>query len=415
MRKKTIEQVDVRGKRVLVRVDFNVPLDDAGAITDDRRIRLSLPTLRSVLARGGKLILMSHLGRPEGKGFEPDGTLKPVAERLRELLGSDAPHGVQFPSNDPVDDAAAKAVAALPDRGVLLLDNLRFAKGEKKGDAGFAAKLAAYGDIYCNDAFGTSHRADASMYAVPMAMRSATPAKPCVAGFLLAAELEYLMQRLDAPKRPFVAILGGAKIADKLAAIANLMAKVDTLIVGGAMAYTLLKAQGVAVGSSLVQNDFIAEAERILATAKQAGGGGGGCQILLPVDHVCGQKLEAGTPTRTVTGAIPEGWMGLDIGPATIERFASAIRSAGTVVWNGPMGAFETKPFDAGTRAVGAAAAAATAGGTVTIAGGGDTAASLEEFGLAERFSHVSTGGGASLEVLEGKHLVCLDALDDAR
>ncbi len=414
MRKKTIEQVDVRGKRVLVRVDFNVPLDDAGAITDDRRIRLSLPTLRSVLARGGKLVLMSHLGRPEGKGFEPDGTLKPVATRLAELLGADAPHGVLFPSNDPIDQAAANAVAALPERGVILLDNLRFAKGEKKGDAAFAAKLAAYGDIYCNDAFGTSHRADASMYAVPMAMRGGSPAKPCVAGFLLAAELEYLMQRLDAPKRPFVAILGGAKIADKLAAIANLMAKVDTLIVGGAMAYTLLKAQGLGVGSSLVQNDFLEEAQRILAAAKQPAGGGRGCQILLPVDHVCGQRLEAGTPTQTVRGAIPEGWMGLDIGPATVELFAGAIRSAGTVVWNGPMGAFETKPFDAGTRAVGAAAAAATAGGTVTIAGGGDTAASLEEFGLADRFSHVSTGGGASLEVLEGKHLVCLDALDDA-
>jgi phosphoglycerate kinase len=409
MRKATIDRVDVKGKRVLVRVDFNVPLDDHGAITDDRRIRASLPTLRSVLARGGRLVLMSHLGRPEGKGFEPDGTLRPVAARLQELLGADAPHGVQFPSNDPVDEAAATAVASLPERGVVLLDNLRFVKGEKKGDAAFAAKLAAYGDVYCNDAFGTSHRADASMYAVPMAMRSGSPAKPCVAGFLLAAELEYLMQRLEQPARPFTAILGGAKIADKLAAISNLMKKVDALIVGGAMAYTLLKAQGVAIGSSLVQNDFLGEAEKILAASKA-----GGCRILLPVDHVCAQKLEAGAPTKTVVGPIPDGWMGLDIGPATITQFAAQIRGSKTVVWNGPMGAFETRPFDAGTRAVALAAAEATAAGTVTIAGGGDTAASLEEFGLAERFSHVSTGGGASLEVLEGKHLVCLDALDPA-
>jgi phosphoglycerate kinase len=409
MRKKTIDQVDVKGKRVLVRVDFNVPLDDSGAITDDRRIRLSLPTLRSVLARGGKLVLMSHLGRPEGKGFEPDGSLKPVAERLQQLLGSDAPHGVTFPSNDPVDEAAANAVARLPDRGVVLLDNLRFVKGEKKGDPAFASKLAAFGDVYCNDAFGTSHRADASMYAVPMAMRGGTPAKPCVAGFLLAAELEYLMARLESPARPFVAILGGAKIADKLAAISNLMKKVDSLIVGGAMAYTLLKAQGVAIGSSLVQPDFLGEAERILAASKS-----GPCKVLLPVDHVCGQKLEAGTPTKTVTGGIPDGWMGLDIGPASVKLFSDAIRASKTVVWNGPMGAFETKPFDTGTLAIARAAADATRAGTITIAGGGDTAASLEEFGLAEQFSHVSTGGGASLEVLEGKHLVCLDAIDGA-
>lgn len=403
MRKKTIDQVDVNGKRVLVRVDFNVPLDDAGEITDDRRIRASLATLKSVLSRGGSLVLMSHLGRPEGKGFEPDGSLRTVALRLAKLLGTDAPHGVQFPSNDPIDSAASSAVRALRERGVLLLDNLRFHKAEKKGDATFAAALAQYGDVYCNDAFGTSHRADASMFAVPQAMKP----KPCVAGLLLAQELEYLMARLEKPARPFVAILGGAKIADKLAAIANLMAKVDCLIVGGAMAYTLLKAQGVGVGGSLVQNDFLGEAERILAASKS-----GPCKVLLPVDHVCGQALAAGTPTQTVTGSIPEGWMGLDIGPATVRVFSDTIRAAKTVVWNGPMGAFETVPFDRGTRGIAKAAADATASGAITIAGGGDTAASLEEFGLADRFSHVSTGGGASLEVLEGKHLVCLDALD---
>lgn len=405
MRKKTIDQVDVQGKRVLVRVDFNVPLGDDGSIADDRRIRASLPTLRSVLSRGGKLVLMSHLGRPEGKGFEADGTLRPVAARLAELLGKDAPSGVQFPSTDPVDDASARAVAALGERGVVLLDNLRFHKAEKKGDAAFAAKLAAYGDLYCNDAFGTSHRTDASMHAVPLAMKP----RPCVAGYLLSAELEYLMARLEKPARPFVAILGGAKIADKLAAITNLMAKVDALIVGGAMAYTLLKARGESIGASLVQDDFLPQAKEILARSA-----GGPCRLLLPSDHVCGQALAAGTTTRTVVGPIPDGWMGLDIGPASVRAFSDAIRAARTVVWNGPMGAFETAPFDVGTRAIAQAAASATASGAITIAGGGDTAAALEGFGLAERFSHISTGGGASLEVLEGKHLTCLDALDDA-
>lgn len=404
MRKQTIDRIDVRGRRVLVRVDFNVPLDDGGAITDDRRIRASLPTIRSVLERGGSLVLMSHLGRPEGNGFEADGSLAPVGARLRELLGREAPGGVVVPGTDPIDEASAAAVAALRPGGVVLLENLRFRKAEKKGDPAFAAKLAAYGDVYCNDAFGTSHRADASMYAVPLAMKP----KPCVAGFLLARELEFLMARLASPQRPFSAILGGAKIADKLAAITNLAAKVDRLIVGGAMAYTLLKAKGVAVGGSLVQDDFLGEASRIL------GGSAGKAEILLPVDHVCGRSLAAGTETCIVDGPIPDGWMGLDIGPKTVAAFAAAIRSSKTIVWNGPMGAFETVPFDAGTRAVAAAVAEATGAGAVTIAGGGDTAAAVEAFGLADRLSHVSTGGGASLEVLEGKHLVCLDALDDA-
>jgi phosphoglycerate kinase len=404
MRKQTIDRIDVRGKRVLVRVDFNVPLDDSGAITDDRRIRASLPTIRSVLERGGSLVLMSHLGRPEGSGFEADSSLRPVGSRLRELLGQEAPGGVVVPGKDPIDEEAAAAVSALKPGGLVLLENLRFRKAEKKGDPTFAAKLAAYGDIYCNDAFGTSHRADASMYAVPLAMKP----KPCVAGLLLARELEYLLARLAAPARPFSAILGGAKIADKLAAITNLAAKVDRLLVGGAMAYTLLKAKGIAVGASLVQNDFLGEASRILNdSARRA-------EILLPLDHVCGRALAAGTETCVVEGSIPEGWMGLDIGPKTVAAFGAAIRSSRTVVWNGPMGAFETVPFDAGTRAVAAAIADATAAGAVTIAGGGDTAAAVEAFGLAERLSHVSTGGGASLEVLEGKHLACLDALDDA-
>jgi len=406
MQKKRIDSVDVAGKRVFVRVDFNVPMD-GGAITDDRRIKASLPTIRSVLSRGGRAVLASHLGRPEGKGFEAEFSLAPVAKRLAELLGADAPHGVAFPSNDCTDDASRAAVAAMPERGVVLLDNLRFAKGEKKGDAAFADKLAGLCDIYVNDAFGTSHRADASMYALPMAMRA--QGKKCVSGFLLSAELEYLIARIAAAQKPFLAILGGAKVSDKIMAIENLMAKVDRLIIGGAMAYTFLRAQGVATGNSLVEADRVELAKEILAKAKAKG-----CEILLPSDHACGREFKAGTETMTAVGAIPDGWMGLDIGPATRAAFGAAIRSSKTVVWNGPMGVFEMPPFDAGTRAVAAAVVDATAAGAITIAGGGDTAAAVEEFGLAEKLSHVSTGGGASLEVLEGKHLVCLDAIDDA-
>lgn len=405
MRKKRIDSVDVAGKRVFVRVDFNVPMEGS-VISDDRRIRASLPTIRSVLARGGRVVLASHLGRPDGKGFEADSSLAPVARRLAELLGPDAPHGVTFPSNDCVDDSARAAVLAMPERGVVLLENLRFAKGEKKGDPAFAAKLADLCDIYVNDAFGTSHRADASMHALPMAMGAKGAQR--VAGFLLAAELEYLIARIAAAERPFLAILGGAKVSDKILAIENLMSKVDRLIVGGAMAYTFLRARGIATGASLVESDRIDLAKEILAKAAAKG-----CEFLLPTDHVCGRDFKQGTETTTVVGAIPDGWMGLDIGPDTRARFGEAIRSSRTIVWNGPMGVFEMPPFDGGTRAVGEAVVAATALGATTIAGGGDTAAAVEQFGFADRISHVSTGGGASLEVLEGKHLVCLDALDD--
>jgi phosphoglycerate kinase len=406
MHKKRIESIPVAGRKVFIRVDFNVPMD-GGVISDDRRIRASLPTIRSVLSRGGRVVLASHLGRPEGKGFEAEFSLAPVAKRLAELLGADAPHGVAFPSNDCVDDAARSAVAAMPERGVVLLENLRFAKGEKKGDPAFAEKLASLCDIYVNDAFGTSHRADASMHALPMAMGA--KGAPRVAGHLLAAELEYLYGRIAAAERPFTAILGGAKVSDKILAIENLMAKVDRIIVGGAMAYTFLRARGVATGGSLVEADRVDLAREILAKAEARG-----CAFLLPDDHVCGREFKAGTETMVAKGPIPDGWMGLDIGPATSARFADAIRTSRTVVWNGPMGVFEMPPFDAGTRAVADAVVAATRAGAVTIAGGGDTAAAVEEFGVAERLSHVSTGGGASLEVLEGKHLVCLDALDDA-
>jgi phosphoglycerate kinase len=406
MQKKRIDSVDVAGRRVFVRVDFNVPME-GGVIGDDRRIEASLPTVRSILSRGGRVVLASHLGRPEGKGFEAEYSLAPVARRLAELLGGDAPHGVAFPSNDCSDEAARAAVAAMPERGVVLLENLRFAKGEKKGDAAFAGGLAGLCDVYVNDAFGTSHRADASMFALPMAMRA--QGKPCASGFLLAAELDYLIGRIASARRPFLAILGGAKVSDKIMAIENLMSKVDRLIIGGAMAYTFLRAQGVATGSSLVEADRVDLAREILAKAKAKG-----CEILLPVDHACGREFKPGTETMHCVGAIPDGWMGLDIGPATRSAFAAAVRSSKTVVWNGPMGVFEMPPFDAGTRAVADAVVAATADGATTIAGGGDTAAAVEEFGVAERLSHVSTGGGASLEVLEGKHLVCLDAIDDA-
>jgi phosphoglycerate kinase len=406
MQKRSIDSVDVRGKRVFVRVDFNVPME-AGAITDDRRIRASLPTIRSILSRGGSVVLASHLGRPEGKGLEPEHSLAPVARRLAELLGADAPHGVAFPSNDATDDAARAAAEALPAGGVILLENLRFAKGEKKGDEAFAARLADLGDVYVNDAFGTSHRADASMSALPKAMRA--KGAPCVSGHLLAAELEYLYARLAAPASPFTAILGGAKVSDKILAIENLLTKVDRLVVGGAMAYTFLRAQGVATGSSRVEEDRVELARGLLAKAAERG-----CALLLPVDHVCGREFKAGTETQVVAGAIPDGWMGLDIGPATRATFAEAVRTSRTVVWNGPMGVFEMPPFDAGTRAVAEAVREATAAGATTIAGGGDTAAAVEALGFADGLSHVSTGGGASLEVLEGKRLVCLDALDDA-
>ncbi len=404
MAKRSIADIDVAGRRVLTRVDFNVPLD-GGRIVDDRRIEAALPTIRSIVSRGGRAVLLSHLGRPKGVGYEEAYSLRPVAKRLEELLGEEAIGEVAFPSEDCLDEAAQAAVEALPEGGVALLENLRFHAGEKKGDADFAARLASLGEIYCNDAFGTCHRSDASMVALPRAMKPA----PAVAGFLLDAEIRYLQGAVADPKRPFVAILGGAKVSDKLGAIRHLLERVDALVVGGAMAYTLLAAQGVAVGGSRVEPDMLGEAKDVLDLAAAKGR-----QLLLPIDHVCGRALQAGTETISVDGAIPEGWMGLDVGPRTAEAFASAIRAAGTVVWNGPMGVFEMPPFDAGTRRVAEAVAAATEAGAVTIAGGGDTAAAVEVFGVANRLSHVSTGGGASLEMLEGKAFESLAMLDDA-
>jgi phosphoglycerate kinase len=399
----TIDQVDPRGKRVFIRADFNVPQADDGSITDDRRIRLTVPTIESVLSRGGSVVLASHLGRPEGTGFEADGSLAPVAARLRELSPRLA--GLKMGGQLASDDESRAAALALKPGESLLLENLRFEKGEKKGDASFAGRLADLADIYVNDAFGCSHRGDASMLALPRAMHA--QGKPCVAGMLLEREIKFLSGVIEKPVRPFVAIVGGAKVSDKLAALRNLCQRVDTILVGGAMAYTFLKASGTPVGRSRVQDDMLEEASSILAFARERG-----CRIELPTDHVCADALAAGVTTSIHAGPIPEGLMGLDIGPDTVRRYAAEVAGAATVLWNGPVGAFETAPFDAGTVTLARSVGEATARGAVSVAGGGDTAAAVERAGLASAFTHISTGGGASLEMLEGKRFECIDALD---
>lgn len=401
MPKKTIEAVDVAGKRVLVRVDFNVPLE-GGAITDDRRITEALPTIKSITDRGGRAILMSHLGRPEGKGFEDQLSLRPVATRLGDLLVKP----VAFPSTDCTDDATAQAVSAMADGDVLLLENLRFHAGEKDGDAAFARKLAAYGDVYCNDAFGTCHRTDASMVAVPEAMAG----KPRVIGFLVDREIRFLRDAVENPAKPFVVILGGAKVSDKIGAIDRLLPNADHILVGGAMAYTFLKALGQEVGDSRVEPDRVHDAKRMIDRAAQLG-----AQLHLPVDHVCSTQFAAHAGDLHVfEDHIKPGYMGLDIGPRTQSNFAEVIHAAKCVVWNGPMGVFEWASFSVGTKQVARAVANATKNGATTIIGGGDTAAAAEKFGIAGQVTHVSTGGGASLAMLEGKQFRALDAIDDA-
>ena len=396
--RRTIDQVDVAHATVLVRVDFNVPLQE-GSIADDTRIRAALPTIESILERGGRVVLMSHLGRPGGKGHEPEFSLEPAATRLAELLG----RPVAFPSNDCTDDEARRAVAGMVDGDVVLLENLRFHPGEKKGDASFAEILVEGVDAYCNDAFGTAHRSDASMVATPTAMAD----RPCVAGRLLERELRYLGETIAAPERPFVAILGGAKVSDKLKTIRRLAGVVDTLVVGGAMAFTLLKAKGCAVGRSLVESDMVEEAGRMIEEVAASS-----TTLLLPSDFVCGAEPKAGTTTSISGTEIPDDMMGLDIGPESAERFAETVRAARTVVWNGPMGLFEVAPFDQGTRRVAEALAAATEAGGTTIVGGGDTASAVQGMGFGERVSHVSTGGGASLTMLEGGPMPAVEALD---
>ena len=392
---RTLRELDLRDQTVLMRVDFNVPLDDNGTITDDLRIRTAVESIKSVVDRGGKLILMSHLGRPKGEGVEPAFSLKPTAAKLGELLGQP----VQFAA-DTVGDQAKTKVAALNDGDVLILENLRFNKGEKKGDEAFASELAGFADIYCNNAFGTCHREDASMYAVPKAMGD----KPKVVGFLVEKEIKYLSDAIGNPNRPFVAILGGAKVSDKINVINNLLTVCDKILIGGAMAYTFSLAKGGQVGKSLVEPDKIDLAKELMAKA--------GDKLVLPVDTHCGDDFSSQCNKVVVAaGEIPEGFEGLDIGPETAKQYAEIVSNAQTIVWNGPMGVFEMPPFDAGTRTV--AEAIANSSGT-SIIGGGDSAAAIAKFGLEDKVSHVSTGGGASLEMLEGKTFSAVEILDEA-
>ncbi len=397
MNKKTIEDIEVRGKRALVRVDFNVPQDETGRITDDRRIRAALPTIQYLIEHGAKTILVSHLGRPKGKPEDREKfTLKPVAERLSELLGKPVPL-----APDCVGPEVEKMVQAMGEGDVLLLENVRFHPEEEKNDSEFARQLASLAEVYVNDAFGTAHRAHASTEGV-------TKYLPGVAGYLMQKEIEYLGGALTNPKRPFIAVLGGAKVKDKIPVIENLVSKVDRLIIGGGMAYTFLKAQGKEIGQSLLDAESIDFCRDMLAKA--------GDKILLPVDVVVadGNPFEKGADavqTKVVSvDAIPADWQGVDIGPETQKRFAEAVKGAGTVVWNGPMGIFEFERFAVGTRAM---AQALAESGAVTIVGGGDSAAAVEQLGFAEKMTHISTGGGASLEFLEGRVLPGVAALQD--
>ncbi len=392
MAKKTIADIDPKGKVVLMRVDFNVPQDDTGAITDDRRIRMALPSIESVLNRGGRLVLMSHLGQP--KGPEASLTLKPTAIRLAELLGKP----VAFAA-DTVGAEAASKIKSLKDGEVVVLENVRFNAGEKEGDVQYAGTLAGWADIYCNDAFGTCHRTDASMVAVPQAMGS----KPKVVGFLVAKEVQYLSDTLANPQRPFIAILGGAKVSDKIKVINNLLGICDYVLIGGAMAYTFSLARGGKVGGSRVELDKVELAKELIAK--------GGSKLMLPVDTHCGDAFASNCNKQVVkAGEIPDGWDGFDIGPETAKQYAELLKSAKTVVWNGPMGVFEMPPFDAGTKTVAKAIADSDA---TSIIGGGDSAAAIEQLGFADQVTHVSTGGGASLAMLEGQKFQAVELLDD--
>jgi phosphoglycerate kinase len=388
--KKTVRHIDVAGKRVLVRVDFNVPLEKS-MVSDDTRIRAALPTIRYLLEHDAQPILCSHLGRPKGKP-EPKYSLRPVAERLGQLLNR--PVEMAPDCVGPVVDEMARKI---PHGGLLLLENLRFHAEEEANDAEFAQALASLADVYVNDAFGSAHRAHASTVGV-------TAHLPAVAGFLMEKELAFLGQALAAPARPFVALLGGAKVSDKMGVIHNLLGKVDSLLIGGGMANTFLKAQGKAVGESLVENDKLEEARTLLRE--------GGSKLILPVDVVVADRLDAKAEKGTVgVDAVSAGWRILDIGPQTTKRFAQQLGTARTVVWNGPMGVFELEPFAAGTFAI--ARVLAELSGAITIIGGGDSAAAVEQAGLAQRMTHISTGGGASLEFLEGKELPGVAALQD--
>lgn len=394
MPKKTAAEIDVRGKKVLIRVDFNVPIE-GGKITDDRRIVQALPTIKDLLARGGRLILMSHLGRPKG-GPEAKFSLKPTAERLSQLLKKQ----VKF-AEDCIGPGVEGVASSLKDGDVLLLENLRFHKEEEKNDPNFSMQLAKLADVYVNDAFGTAHREHASTFGAAQCLAG----KPRVIGHLIQKELKFLGEAITKPARPFVAILGGAKVSDKISVIEQLLTKADTLLIGGAMAYTFFLAQGKEVGKSLVERDKVELAKGLLAKA--------GAKIKLPVDTVISDKMTDDASTKIVEGNIPADMEGFDIGPKTCELYKAQIAKAKTILWNGPMGVFEKKPFAAGTRAVAEAVAEATAkNDAITIIGGGDSAAAIEQMGLSDKVSHVSTGGGASLEFLENGHFSTLDILD---
>ena len=397
MAKLTIDDLEFKGKNVLVRVDFNVPLDENQRVADDFRIRAALPTIQKIISDGGRAILCSHLGRPKGQRI-PEMSLKPVAERLGELLGQP----VKF-ADDCIGTAVLEMKRSLKDGEVLLLENLRFHAGETKNDPEFARALAEACDLYVNDAFGTAHRAHASTVGVTQYFSQ------CAAGYLMEKELNYLGKALENPDRPFVTILGGAKISGKIDVINNLMNKADVLLLGGGMIFTFFKAQGKEIGKSLLEEDRIEMAREILKQAES-----GKCRLILPRDVLVADKFEADARTRVVeVDRIPADWLGVDIGTATIEEFKNILKDARTVVWNGPMGVFEIPAFAGGTEAIARYLAEMTDRGVTTIVGGGDTAAAVKKFALSDRMSHVSTGGGASLEFLEGKELPGVAALTD--
>ncbi|MDR1061448.1 MAG: phosphoglycerate kinase [Clostridiales bacterium] len=392
--KKTVEDVSVAGKRVLVRVDFNVPLDKERNITDDTRIVGALDTIRYLADHKARVILVSHLGRPKG-GFEDKYSMKPAAQRLSELLGKP----VALAADVIGPDAKAKA-AALADGDVMLLENVRFHAEEEKNDPAFAKELASLAEIYVNDAFGTAHRAHASTEGVAKCL-------PAVCGFLIKKEIGVMGKALSDPKRPFVAILGGAKVSDKIAVIENLLDKCDCVIIGGGMAYTFLKAQGLGIGKSLCEDDKIGLAKGLIEKARAKS-----VRFILPKDVKVAREFSNDSEAKTVPAdGIPDGWMGLDVGPGTMAEFADIIKGAGTVVWNGPLGVFEFPNFAEGTRFV---AKALADSGAITIIGGGDSAAAVEQMGFADRMTHISTGGGAALEFLEGKTLPGIAALQNA-
>jgi 3-phosphoglycerate kinase len=406
--KKTVDKLPLKGKRVLIRVDFNVPLDADLNVTDDRRIRMALPTIRCAADAGARVILMSHLGRPKAQ-VKPEMSLKPAAVRLGALLERD----IAFAS-DCIGADVEKQTAAMADGQILVLENLRFHAGEEKNAPDFAAALRKLADLYVNDAFGTAHREHASTYGVPAMMPAGTRA----IGFLIQKELQYLGGALTEPRRPFVTILGGAKVSDKIGVIENLLAKVDRLLIGGAMAYVFMAARGESVGKSKVERevvkkdgskkDMIAVAKRLLDKIAE-----GGAEVIFPVDHLVAREFSGDAETDVQGPTIDDGWMGLDIGPETVDLYCEKLADAGTVIWNGPMGVFEMPAFAEGSRAV-CETLARVAQDSVVIVGGGDTAAAVEKFGLAEQMSHVSTGGGASLEYLEGKPFRTIEIIDEA-